>query len=53
MVTKHHDGFCLFPSKYTDYNALNRGPKQDLVGALTEAVREKGMKMGLYYSGNY
>jgi len=51
MVTKHHDGFCLFPSKYTDYNAVNRGPKRDLVGALTEAVREKGMKMGLYYSG--
>ena len=51
MVTKHHDGFCLFPSKYTDYHAVNRGPKQDLVGALTDAVREKGMKMGLYYSG--
>lgn len=51
MVTKHHDGFCLFPSKYTDYNSLKRGPKRDLVGELTEAVREKGMKMGLYYSG--
>ncbi|HOO27631.1 MAG TPA: alpha-L-fucosidase, partial [Lachnospiraceae bacterium] len=51
MVTKHHDGFCLFPSKYTDYSAVNRGPQRDLVGELTEAVREKGLKMGLYYSG--
>lgn len=51
MVTKHHDGFCLFPSQYTDYNAVRRGPKQDLVGALTAAVRARGMKMGLYYSG--
>ncbi|MFV0467161.1 MAG: alpha-L-fucosidase [Lachnospiraceae bacterium] len=51
MVTKHHDGFCLFPSKYTDYNAMEHGPKRDLVGDLTEAIREKGMKMGLYYSG--
>jgi len=51
MVTKHHDGFCLFPSEYTDYHAVNRGPKRDLVGDLTEAVRAKEMKMGLYYSG--
>ncbi len=51
MVTKHHDGFCLFPSRYTDYHAVNKGPRRDLVGDLTEAVRQKGMKMGLYYSG--
>ncbi|MDC7239031.1 MAG: alpha-L-fucosidase [Spirochaetales bacterium] len=51
MVTKHHDGFCLFPSKHTDYNSVNYGPKRDLVGDLTEAVRAEDMKMGLYYSG--
>ncbi len=50
MVTKHHDGFCLFPSRHTDYHAGNRGPKRDLVGDLTEAVRAEGLKMGLYYS---
>lgn len=51
LVTKHHDGFCLFPSKYTDYNAVNKGPKRDIVGELTENVRAAGLKMGLYYSG--
>lgn len=51
LVTKHHDGFCLFPSDYTDYNASKRGPCRDIVGELTYAVRNTGLKMGLYYSG--
>lgn len=51
LTAKHHDGFCLFPSQYTHANALEQGPRRDLVGELTEAVRENGLKMGLYYSG--
>lgn len=51
LTTKHHDGFCLFPSKYTDYNALKRGPQRDIVGDLTDAVRGENLRMGLYYSG--
>lgn len=51
LTTKHHDGFCLWPSRYTEYNASKRGPKRDLMGELTEAVRKKGLKMGAYYSG--
>ncbi|MDO4547605.1 MAG: alpha-L-fucosidase [Clostridia bacterium] len=51
LVTKHHDGFCLFPSRYTDYSAVNRGPRRDIAGELTRCVRGEGMKMGLYYSG--
>lgn len=51
LVTKHHDGFCLFPSKYTEYNSIKRGPMRDITGELTESVRKAGMKMGLYYSG--
>ncbi len=51
LVTKHHDGFCLFPSKYTNFNSVARGPKRNIVGDLTEAVRKEGLKMGLYYSG--
>lgn len=51
MTTKHHDGFCLYPSKYTEYHALNNGPGRDLVGELTRAVKDSGLKMGLYYSG--
>ncbi len=51
LTTKHHDGFCLYPSKYTAYNAMNLGPKRDLVGDLAEAVRAEGLKMGTYFSG--
>ncbi len=51
MVTKHHDGFCLFPSKYTDFHSVKRGPKRDLVKELSDAVVSKDMKMGLYFSG--
>lgn len=51
ITTKHHDGFCLYPSKYTDYNAMNRGPQRDIVGELAEAVRKRGLRFGLYYSG--
>jgi len=51
LTTKHHDGFCLYPSRYTDYNTVNHGPKRDLTGELTEAVRAEGLRMGTYFSG--
>ena len=50
LVTKHHDGFCLFPSKYTDYNSVKRGPGRDIVSELAAAVRRRGMRFGTYYS---
>ena len=51
LVSKHHDGYCLWNSKYApNWNSVNGGPKRDIVGELTEAVRKKGLKMGLYYS---
>ncbi len=51
LTTKHHDGFTLWPSKYSwNWNAVAIGPQSDLVGALTKSVREKGVRMGLYYS---
>lgn len=51
MVSKHHDGYCLWPSKYArNWNSVDVGPKRDLVGELTEAVKGEGLKMGLYYS---
>jgi len=56
LTAKHHDGFCLWPSAEATrswrrpWNAMDIGPKQDLVGNLTEAVRRRSMKMGLYYS---
>ena len=51
LTTKHHDGFCLYPSAYTDYNSVMTGPNRDLTGELTQAVRDAGLRMGFYYSG--
>lgn len=53
LTSKHHDGFCLWPthSPYKkNWNSMDTGPKRDLLGDLTAAVRKKGLKMGLYYS---
>lgn len=43
----HHDGFALYDSKFTDWNAVKMGPKRDLVGDLANAVRDKGLKFGI------
>lgn len=50
MTTKHHEGFCLWDSAQTDYNAARRGPGRDLVQEFVEACREFDLKVGLYYS---
>ena len=53
LTTKHHDGYCLWPTKSPykkNWNSMEVGSKRDLVGELTDAVREEGLKMGLYYS---
>jgi alpha-L-fucosidase len=50
MTTKHHEGFCNFDSKLTDYNAAKQGPKRDLVREYVEAARAEGMRVGFYYS---
>jgi alpha-L-fucosidase len=51
LVSKHHDGYCMWPSKYAPHwNTVQVGPKKDIVGELTDAVRGAGLKMGLYYS---
>lgn len=51
LVSKHHDGYALWPSKYNrNWNSVDTGPKRDIVGELIKAVRKEGLKMGLYYS---
>ncbi|MDB5155249.1 MAG: alpha-L-fucosidase [Mucilaginibacter sp.] len=50
LTTKHHEGFCLFDSKYTDYKAPNTHAKRDLVKEYVNAFRAEGMKVGFYYS---
>lgn len=53
FVTKHHDGFLLWPSAYPNPYKEHYGVTRDVVGELTQAVRNHHMKMGLYYSGGY
>jgi alpha-L-fucosidase len=56
LTSKHHDGFCLFDSPEATrdwgqpWNAVEIGPRRDLLGDLSAAVRRAGMKMGIYYS---
>ena len=49
MTTKHHEGFCLWDTEQTDYNAMNACGR-DLVAEYVEACREFGLKIGFYYS---
>ena len=50
MTTKHHEGFCLFDSKLTNYCAPKQGPGRDLVAEYVEAARAEGRRVGFYYS---
>ena len=50
ITTKHHEGFCLFDSKYTDYKVTNTKAGRDLVREFTEAFRAEGLRVGFYYS---
>jgi len=50
LTTKHHEGFCMFDSKYTDYKATNTGAKRDLVREYVDAFRAEGLRVGFYYS---
>ncbi len=53
LTTKHHDGFALWPSSIAHPLKGEYHARRDLVGDLTEAVRARRMRMGLYYSGGY
>lgn len=50
LTVKHHDGFCLWPSKYTEYSVKNAGVKTDVVKEFVDSARSRGMKVGFYYS---
>lgn len=50
LTAKHHDGFCLFDSEYTDFKSTNTRCGRDLVAEFLEAARAEGLRAGLYYS---
>lgn len=50
LTTKHHSGFCIWPTKTTNYNVMNSPFKKDVVKEYVDAFRKRGLKVFLYYS---
>ena len=50
ITTKHHDGFCLWPTEHTDYCVTNTPYQRDLIRQTVDAFRAEGIKVGFYYS---
>ena len=50
LTTKHHDGFCLFATKQTDYNIMHSPFRRDVTKELADACRKQGIAFGTYYS---
>jgi alpha-L-fucosidase len=50
LTTKHHDGFCLWDSQYTDYDIMSTPFKRDVVKELTDECKRQGVAFGPYYS---
>jgi len=50
LTAKHHEGFCLWDSRFTDYKATNTPFKKDIIKEYVEAFRAEGLKVGFYYS---
>lgn len=50
-TTKHHDAFCMWPSPFSpNFNAVDVGPKLDVIGSLANATRAAGLRFGAYHS---
>jgi alpha-L-fucosidase len=54
-VAEHHDGFCMWETQYSRWNAVAMGPKRDVVGELARAIRDQGLKymVALHHAANW
>ena len=50
LTTRHHDGFCLFDSKVSDFTSVKTAAKKDFVAEYVKSCRKAGLKVGFYYS---
>ena len=50
ITTKHHEGFCLWPSKYTKYTVANTPYKKDILGEMVKAFNDEGIDVHFYFS---
>ncbi|HKK18814.1 MAG TPA: alpha-L-fucosidase, partial [Opitutales bacterium] len=50
VTTKHHEGFCMWDSKHTDFKATNTPAGRDLIRPMVEAFSKRGIRTGFYYS---
>ena len=50
FTSKHHDGFCMWDTKYTDFNIMHSPFKRDVMKELADACRKQGMALGFYHS---
>ena len=50
LTSKHHEGFCMWDSKFTDYKCTNTPAGRDLIREFVDAFRAEGLKIGFYYS---
>ena len=50
LTARHHDGFCLFDTKFGNYDAMNSAAKRDLVSEYADAAHKAGIGLGIYYS---
>lgn len=50
FAARHHDGYCMWDTKYTDCSSKKQAPKRDFVREYVDAFRQEGLRIGLYYS---
>lgn len=50
IISKHHDGFCLWPTKFSDYNIMNSPYKKDIIGALASSCKKYDIKFCVYFT---